>query len=240
MIDAMVISVQEPQLDRCLEAVRNQDPDFAFSRIVHLDSIVPESEAVNRGLEMIDNEWVMNVGGDMILYPDATKKVLAYMQKDASERICAYYFGLRDTFLKCDMGFCGVLKTSVFGEVKRKDKLSGDLNVNIELRKRGLVIRKLLDQGIIIGTHFDKPDAFQVFKRFYCAGARANDNAWNLMTLREHFEETDDPLYLLAINAISFAKARGRSYVGSRNVEFDRKLFEEFKNGTVGSHCHPE
>jgi len=226
MIDALVISVKEPQLDRCLESVRNQT--IPFSNITHLDGVIPESESVNRGIEMINNEWVMKVDGDIILYKDAVETVTKYMEKDNGDRICGYYFGLYDTFLECKMGFCGVLRTSAYKSVKRKDKLIGDLNVVIELRKQGWIVRKLIKE--IIGTHFDKPNEFQVFKRFYCYGKRANDNRFSLNRMKEFLEKTGDPLYSIGLNAVKFAKTKNRYYIGSRNVDFDRKLFEEFKN----------
>lgn len=239
MIDALVISIDEPQLDRCLEATKSQTVPFA--KTIHVDGIVPESKAVNHGLEMTSSEWVMKVDGDTILYPDALETALEYMEKNLAPQICGYYFGLRDTFLDCDIGFCGVLRTEPYKSVKRKDKMNGDLNVVIELRKQGWVVRKLLKEGIIIGTHFDKPDEFQVFGRFYRSGKRADDNTFEINQLTGLLKKTGDPLYQLALDAIQYAKERDRYYIGSRNVVFDGELFKEFKyNGGVNRHSNSE
>ena len=236
MIDALVISIDEPQLDRCLKAVHGQP----FLRVIHVNGIIPESEAVNHALKRVSSEWVMKVDGDIILYPNALETVMKYMEKDLSPQVCGYYFGLKDTFMDCDIGFCGVLRTQPYQSVKRKDKMNGDLNVVIELRKQGWFVRKLLKEGIIIGTHFDKPDEFQVFGRFYRSGKRADDNTFEINQLTGLLGKTGDPLYQLALDAIQFAKFKERYYIGSRNIDFDKKLFEEFKNEDIRRYCHPE
>lgn len=225
MIDAVVISINEPQLDRTLKAVNEQT--IPFKKVIHVNGIVPENEAVNRALEIVDSEWVMKVDGDTILYPNAHEIVKKYM--NGNGRVCGYYFGLRDTFMDCDIGFCGVLKTKLYQTIKRKDKMNCDLNVNIELRKQGWIIKKFLQDGIIVGTHFDNPDEFQVFGRFYRSGKRADNNTFEINQLTGLLKKTGNPLYQLALNAIQFAKEKNRYYIGSRNVDFDRKLFEEFK-----------
>lgn len=227
MIDALVISVKEPQIDRCLEGVRNQT--VPFEKITHVDSIVPESEAFKRGMGMMNGEWLMKIDGDMILNNNAVEIVTRYMNSDKDDKICGYYFGLYDTFLEVDMGFCGVLRTKVYQSVSenRRDRLSEERETINELRKQGWAVRKL--PKIIIGTHFDKPDEFQVFRKFYCSGVRANDNGFDIDRMTMLLDKTGDPLYSLGLKAIAFSKAKNRSYIGSRNIDFDRKLFEEFK-----------
>jgi glycosyltransferase involved in cell wall biosynthesis len=234
MIDALIISINEPQLDRCIKAVKGQT--IPYGKVIHVNGIVPESDAVNHALELVESEWVMKVDGDIILYPNAHKIVMNYM--DGNSNVCGYYFGLRDTFLDCDIGFCGVLKTKPYKSVKRKDKMNGDLNVVIELRKQGWLVRKLLKEGIIVGTHFDNPDEFQVFGRFYRSGKRANDNTFEINQLNGLLKKTGDPLYQLALDAIQYAKEMDRYYIGSRNVDFDKRLYEEFKNNGVNRHSN--
>ena len=127
MIDAMIISIGEPQLKRCLEAVRSQT--VPFERVIHVDGIIPESKAVNHALELTSTEWVVKVDGDTILYPDALETATGYMENHKGDNVCGYYFGLRDTFMDCDIGFCGLLRTEPYKLVRRKDKMNGDLNV---------------------------------------------------------------------------------------------------------------
>jgi len=227
MIDAMIISVQEPQLKRCVEAVRNQT--VPFDTTYHLDSIIPESEAFKRGMKLVAGKWVMKIDGDMVLYPDAVEIVTAYVNRN-DMGVCGYYFGLHDTFLDLNMGYCGVLRTNLYQSVagERRNRLSEERKTIDILRKKGWVAKKTLK--VIVGTHFDKPDEFQVFRKFYCTGVRENDNSFNLNRLNQLREKTGDPLYSLALDAISFAKTKNRYYPGSRNIEFDRKLYEEFKH----------
>lgn len=230
LIDALVISVGEPQLERCLESVRKQT--LPFNKITHLDSVIPESEGFKRGINMIQNEWVMKIDGDMILNKNAVEIATKTIEENGNNHVCGYYFGLHDTFLNVDMGFCGALRTKLYQSVseKRRDRLSEDRETINELRKLGWIAKKLLRKGVIIGTHFDNPDEFQVFRRFYCSGVRANDNTFEINQMTKLLEETKNPLYSLAIEAIKFAKKKNRYYIGSRNLDFDRQLFGEFKN----------
>jgi hypothetical protein len=46
--------------------------------------------------------------------------------------------------------------------------------------------------------------------------------------MQELYQETLNPLYLTGIGAVEFSKSR-REYPGSHNIDFDRKMFEEFK-----------
>jgi len=47
--------------------------------------------------------------------------------------------------------------------------------------------------------------------------------------LNDLFIKTGNPLYQLAIKAMEFAREKG-TYPGSHNIDFDRKIYEEFKN----------
>ena len=64
-MEALIVSVDEPQLERCLESVRNQT--VPFSRIVHINGVVPQHRAIRKGIRKTSDEWVMKIDGDMIL-----------------------------------------------------------------------------------------------------------------------------------------------------------------------------
>jgi len=228
-LDAMVLSVGEPQLDRCLEAVRNQK--IPFKNIIHMESVVPESEANNRGLQLVKSEWVAKIDGDIILSNNATETMITHMGKYNGDKISSYHFALYDPFIRWIIGATSVFRTELFKAEIQPDKLGGSGGGRIvdRLARRGWKAKKFIKEGVVVGVHFDKPDEFQVFRRYYCDGVRANDNSFNIRRMTELYEETHNPLYSLAIEAIRFAKAKNRSYVGSRNIDFDRKLFEEFK-----------
>jgi glycosyltransferase involved in cell wall biosynthesis len=226
-IEAMIISIDEPQLERNVAALNAQT--VPFSKIIHINNVVPEYKAFNRGLELLSGDWVMKVDGDFILKPDTVETALKYInQGNHDGRIFAYHFGLIDTFLDVKMGFCSVFKTMVYRSVPYKDKFSDDIDAIQILRKKGWIDIKLLDDGVIVGTHFDKPDEFQVFVRFYLRGRRYKSNDSTIRKLGKLLHRTGDPLYSVALKAIEFGK-ENRDYPGSHNLDFNRKMYEKFR-----------
>lgn len=222
-IEAMITSVNDPQMDRCLEAARNQT--VPFSNIIHINMVCPLNIAFNEGMRKTTEEWVMDIGGDMILDADAVERVIRYMSKDSGSNISGYYFSLNDTFLKCRIGYVGVLRGSLYRDIVFKDTVASDKEIVRELRSKGWMTRKLDD--MYVGTHFDSPDEFQVFRRFYLHGTRYHDRLSLRNRLESLYNSTGDPLYEVGIKAIIFADKKG-FYPGSHNIEFDKHNFEEF------------
>jgi len=225
MIEAMVISVDEPQLDRCLVSVRNQI--VRFSNIIFVNGVIPEYLAFNKGMAQTIDKWVMKVDGDFILYEDAVERVTNYMSQFNDEKCCCYAFGLNDTFLNCLMGFCCVFRTAVYKQHPYLDKLSNDQTMNYFLRGLGWKIHKNVE--LAVGTHFDKPSEFQVFRRFYTQWIKYPTDTSVEEMMTKLLKETGDPLYDVGLKAREFA-GRKRTYPGSHNLTFDKRLFEEFKS----------
>jgi hypothetical protein len=224
MIDALITSVGDPQLDRCLEAVKNQT--VPFSKIIHLDKVSPQSVAFNTGMGQTTAEWVMGIGGDMILDINAVERITKYMGKNNGDKILGYYFGLYDTFLDRKIGYIGVLRGSLFRTITYEDNIVNDWEVVRRLREEGWNAVKLF--YFLVGTHCDQPDEFQVFKRFYIHGIRFHDHRSAKGMLTNLLEKTGNPLYGVGIKAIEFAWVK-KFYPGSHNYDFDKKNFEEFK-----------
>lgn len=223
-MEALIISVDEPQLDRCLVSVRNQT--VPFSNIIHVNNVVPEYAAFNQGMSKTTDRWTMKIDGDFILYDAAVEDATKYMQATDSDQICGYFFGLYDTFLECPIGFCSVLRTSVYKDNPYLDKLSNDRYASRMIRRNGWKIRKQM--SVVTGTHFDHPDEFQVFKRFYTQHLKYPYSAFVKVRMSELLIRTGNPLYDIGIKAGEFA-AKKKIYPGSHNLVFDQDLFEEFQ-----------
>jgi glycosyltransferase involved in cell wall biosynthesis len=221
-IGALIISADNPQLERCLESVKNQT--VPFSNITLIDNVSPEHVALNRGLEEAKDEWLMKIDGDMILYPNAVEIALKRIG-EGNEKAYAYNFILYDSFLKHNLRGCGVVVRSVIRKVPYPNLLMDDVWVGQKLRRMGFVIERYRE---VVGTHFENPSEFQVFKRFYIMGIKHGKRfSWKYLT--GFYEETKDPIYTLAMKAIEFGMKKN-SYPGSHDMNFDRKIFEEFKN----------
>ena len=46
-LEALIMSICDPQVERCVESVKNQT--VPFSNIVHMKDVIPESESFNQG-----------------------------------------------------------------------------------------------------------------------------------------------------------------------------------------------
>jgi GT2 family glycosyltransferase len=223
-LDAMVISIGEPQLDRCLESVKNQT--VPFSNIIHLDGVVPNSKAFNQGIRMVKEEWAMHIGGDMILYPNAVEIAMRYVDRSGHDEICGYCFEIDDTFLRCRIGFISVLRTVAFKDVTFLDTAFDDRKMSWRLREKGWRFRKPKHS---LGTHFDCPNRFQIFCRFYFHACKFNDdNSYVRKRMEELYEKSTDGRYLVGLAALDFAKIHPK-YPGSPNLAFNREMFREFE-----------
>lgn len=234
-IDALITSVDDPQLPRCLEAVKNQT--VPFSKIVHLHNVCPHHEAVNRGLPQTSADWVMYIGGDMILDLNANERIMEYMRTTMGDNVCGYYFGLWDTFLDCKIGYLGVFKGPLYRGLKFPDIYNCDAVVVRALRNRGW--RTIKNVNFIVGTHFDQPDEYQVFKRCLRHGSRYvatphKSLKWNFIKL---LKKRYDPLYEFGIKVVEYGEKQPL-YVGARNLIEERRDYEKYK--ALHSHCSPE
>jgi len=222
-IGALIISANEPQLERCLHAVYNQT--MPFSNVIHMDGIIPEAKAFNQGMEASTDEWVMKINGDMILYSNAVEVASFYMEDDPL--IFLYSYGLIDTFLNAPICGCGVFRKSAFEKVPYANMLANDTYAAKRLQRLGMIKRTPYKDGIMIGSHCDNPDEFQVFRRFYSNGVKYGKRFMG-RRLRRLLQHTGDPLYDIALKSLMFGMSE-RNYPTSHNIDFDKEMFEKFK-----------
>ena len=221
-IGALVVSANEPQLPRTLLAVQQQTVPFAS--ITHINNVVPEAVAFNKGMEQATNDWVMKIDGDMILYPEAVATALSFIQ--SRSRVFMYSYSLYDTFLKAPLYGVGVFSRRIMLANKYQDVLDNDAVTGRFLLNRGY-FRVKVSADIVLGTHFDNPDEFQVFRRFFIYAIKHRIQPFK-RRLGILYKETGNPLYELAWYAMIFGKMN-RSYPTSHNIEFDEMMFNKFK-----------
>lgn len=232
MIDACVRSVGEPQLEKCLESVRNQTVPFA--NIIHVDRVSPEVEALRALLRQVKSEWMMLIDGDMILHDDATKISQSYIDRETDISVVEYQFGLYDSFLERVINSCRVSKVDAIKSVRSKDRMENDYSIVRQMEDRGMKCVRLW-QGkspVVIGTHFENPDEFQIFLRHYHAGVLRTKVTMRI--LNELYNSTKDSKYNFAIRAMNYGLSKGyKKYPGSRDVNYDRNEFEKFKGSEI-------
>jgi len=236
MIEALIISCQEPQLPRCLESVYNQDTPF--KNIIHVDNVIPEAEAFKQGLSQLTGEWVMIVNGDMILYPNASSQAEVQIWIDENEKVSEFQYGLYDPFVERVINSCSVYKVEPLVKEGRSDTLRNDLWASRNIMKDGWIRRSLFTgpNPIVIGTHCEHMDDFQIFRRFFTVGVKGN--GYPKKVVEKLYRRTRDRKYELAIRAIEFGY-KNKFYPGSHNIEFDRKMYEKF-NEDIDRYSSPE
>jgi hypothetical protein len=228
MIEALVISAGEPQIPRCLEAIRKQGD--LISRTIHIDNVVPEYKAFNQGISEVSGEWFIKIDGDTILYEDAMKKIIDCLNSYNFPKLGVLSFGLWDSFLGCIIGFTHLFKSSVVKNMVAVDSIINDRKFINKIRSMGYRSRKILQT--IIGTHFDDPDEFQVFRRFYIMAKKYPDNNFVIKIMSKLLIEKGDPLYSVGLKAIEFSRKKNY-YPGSHNLKFDREMYDEFKKESI-------
>jgi hypothetical protein len=227
LIDACISSVGEPQVERCLKSVREQVVPFA--NIIHVDGVVPEVKAFRETLKQVKSEWMMKIDGDMILHDYAVGVAQDYINKETDSSVVEYQFGLYDEFIKRIINSCRVSKVAAIKSVRSKDRMENDYSIVIQMEERGMKCVRLWkeDHPVVIGTHFDNPDEFQIFVRYYHAGVLRTKVT--MRVLNKLYNSTKDPRYDLAIRAFNYGYNKGyKQYPGSRDVNYDRKEFEKF------------
>lgn len=223
-IGLLIVSMDEPQLGKCLEAVKNQT--VPFSNITHINNVIPENEASNKGLSMVKDEWVMKIDGDVILYNNAVEIALNVIPDKPDPNVYAYNFPAYDLFLKGILRGIGVMNVPICRKVPYPNFLGDDVWFGQRLRRMGFVMIKYPD---VIANHFENATEFQVFSRFYAHGVKHGNRYKMSIVLKQMHEETKDPIYDCGARAVEFG-ARTRNYPTSHNIDFDRKMFEEFND----------
>lgn len=215
-IECVIIAVDEPQLDRCLHAVHTQDRPFDRVRLVN--NVAPVATAYNRAMADIEYERVMLVGGDMILYPHAARYALNLTMDAAG--VYAWGFGLWDPFIRKVICCTKVYPGDVAGQYPYRDVLRCDLAALAEAKKDGL--REMLLLDVVLGTHFENPNADQVFRRFYVRGQKPRTGLYRKL-LRRMKKETGDRRYDVALDALAQGEA-GPRLGCSPNIERMREV----------------
>lgn len=233
MIDAMIISCGEPQLERCIESVKNQT--VPFSNIIHVDGIIPESVATNMGIQQVTQEWFMRIDGDIILYPNAVSIVTEQIEKNLAEKIGMLIFYSYDSFIRRIVTAGAVVtNTEAVRSVGWKNHLRSDNNTKRKMERYGWTARTALEKAkrIVVGTHFDDPSEFQIFHRFYITAFKWKDSIEGTRSTKDRlstlYKSTGDSRYIHALKSFEYG-LENPEYFGSQNRDYDRRKYEEFK-----------
>jgi len=227
----LIISADEPQLEQCLASVHNQKRPFR--QIVHINNVIPHADAVNQGVKELTGKWTVLVGGDMILFPDASEIFNDAIRKNNDKKTCSFQFKLYDPFLDMKISGCNLTLAQVLRDFPIKNVIANDIARGEEIKKAEWIYK--WHPHLVVGTHCKDPSDFQIFHRFYVAAIKGVDRTPRLHKL---LEITGDEKYRLALKAYEFGV--GKEYPGSHNIQYEMEKYEEFKEWIYPSSSRPE
>lgn len=233
-IPLFLTSVDEPQLPRAIKSTKNQNCG-TFNPVFHRNNVAPQSQAMNElneeAREYNINGWALWLSGDMILYNSAIERIISYLTDidPPNENTVEYTFGLRDTFLEENICGCPLRKMDVYSKTIRKNVMRNDFYVRRELEKQGYEYKRPCKEAYTIGTHFDSPDNFQIFRRFKARGVKARKNPKErdkyLGKLKKlALKNCSDIRYKYAVSAFEYGYKRA-STVGAHDITIDEVEF---------------
>lgn len=169
----LISSGQNPNLNDCISALKNQTVDFTLKKIIN---IAPMSKAFQEMLNQCETDYFIEVDGDMVLFSDAIERLYnAIITTDERHPMVCYQ--LLDVHLDFAIYGVKIYKHNVFKnypynhkhpscEVEQLDKMKEDgyvfdeKNAGAENTGRGLVIE-------IIGTHSPYWTNQGIFERYF-------------------------------------------------------------------------
>jgi len=236
------IGVEEPQTKRAFDSVYKQKYG-RFDPVIHKINVSPQSKAMNEinneAVQRNITEWSLWLSGDMILAESAIAWIDNYMRNidPPNENTIEYTFGLWDTFLEEIICGCPLRRMDVYSNTIRKNVMRNDFYVRKELEKQGYEFKRPCKHAHAIGTHFDNPDEFQVFRRFKARGIKSRKNPKErnnylkkLKRLRS--KNSDNKLYEQAVSAFLFGFKKA-SFIGAHDITIDEIEYQHWKKNEV-------
>jgi len=172
------------------------------------------------------------------LYPNATVTAAAQIAKHGGKDIFVYKFGLFDAFLNYNICCCRVFRSEIVQKFPREDVLRDDVVADQRMEKAGFEMIGLAKKGVIIGTHFDDPDEFQIFRRFFVVGVKEKKYRKGqrvLNVLKSLKDKTGDDRYRLAIDG--YMQGCGGAYPMSHNIDYDLEQYAKAGYGKGRPKC---
>jgi hypothetical protein len=172
-IECVHISCGEAQLEESLQSIRNQL--IPFDRIVELTYPRPLVPVINGAISYSKYQFTFLCAGDYILNNDASyimHQTLALF-KHCWPCMLQIRVPLYDPFVEKIINGVTVYQTHVNELFKHRDVLHDDIDLQRRAKKVGYFQWQVKQkEAVVIGTHFKNPDDFQIFKRFFGAGAK--------------------------------------------------------------------
>ena len=239
-IECAIISIDEPQLDRCIFSANNQE--IPFENIKHFNKIIPLAKAFNKAITSCEYEYLLFLSGDIILFPSSTRIILNSINKNKVnlKTIYNFKFGVFDTFLMNTLTGFKLYRTENARDILYDEQiLRDDIKARELAKKKGIEeICLYKKHNAVLGIHCDNPTKKQVFIRFYIDGCKMRD-LYN--STERYFDRTllqlktmslvypNDERYKISIKAWEEGY-KNNDYEGSHNYLKEDKLYARYFN----------
>jgi len=227
-LQAIITSIGESQFKDCLISLQQQP----FDGVDVIENTSPSSRAHNRAIKLIRCEYVLMADADMVFYPDSYHTITNTLKRVRGIKWYSVVFYLYDSFLKFNIKGVRVINGTVAPRYKYEDVLGIDRVVRKRAKADGY--KEFEFKKIVIGTHFQDPTPFEVYRRFLMRGIKTkkmSSQSWHGLknlnnTLTALLEETKDSRYEIALSA--FAEGQNIVHTKDYNIDFAVQEFERW------------
>jgi hypothetical protein len=217
-----VLSVGDPSLPYCLEAIRAQHQDhFAFELVDHVS---PFNAAFQELVSRATTEFLIQVDEDMILYPHAVGRMQEVMEAAPAE-IAMVLFYLLDPDREQRIHGIKIFRTAALKKAQSRDVKASEMDLLEQLHELGF---SWTIHPETMGRHGILYSADTIYRR-YKSMYEKDIATWNVVSLdirrkAERYAETGDPVELFALLGAS------HGILGNYSVEDKEKNFREYNS----------
>lgn len=161
-VTVFVISCgNNPNFVDCVKALENQDVSFTVD---HIRNYAPMSKAFQQMLERCTTKYFVEVDEDMILYPDAIRRLYEEI-KISKEETAMFYFYLRDVHLEYNICGVKIYKSNIFKKYPYDfNVISCEMDQLERMKKDGYRVEGSTD---IVGMHSPKWTKNLIYERYF-------------------------------------------------------------------------
>jgi len=164
-ISGFVVTVGEPTLEKCLDALRNQT--LPLERIEVISNIAGIHNALNKVHELVREDYFLRVDADMVLVPECVEILYSQIIKDPTIAIVS---GALDDDLLGPIYGINMYRASAVKQFVFPDFIGSDAEL-AEYIKSNSFRNEILNQ--VLGSHKPYFDRGSIFQRFEREGQKA-------------------------------------------------------------------
>lgn len=260
-IECVHFAAEQPQLEKSKQSILDQDTPFVNIQFINE---VPLQKAYYVAFANAKNDWILVCAGDMIydldMHSRIKQRIAEEMPYIVIDQVYDFQFCMYDPFIKKVVKGVQVRNRNLVRSNFFQDRIGSDSSHINTMRRKGFShikfhttssLYSLLNdrqevEAFTYGTHFENPSEFQVFSRFSVVGAKSGRGSrrgkapkqYSTMgRLRKLYQNTKDPLYVLAMDAYTFGRENHAYYDHSIDLDLSKRMWALFQETRGEQKC---